>query len=1475
MAKTTRNFIAGRMNKSVDERLLPNGEYVDAMNLRLGSTEESEVGSVENTKGNTQLTSLQYNGVDLSSQARCIGAYEDGQRETLYWFVHDPAHSTAGIVDMVVSFNIEFNILTYHVATEGLTSTVLNFNPDFLITGVNRVEDLVFWTDNYNQPRFINITRNYDSASTNLEEHLLVIKKPPVSAPEIQLTNLSGEENFIEESFITFAYRYKYADGEYSALSQFSEPAFIPKPFNYSLSSGLNEGMVNSFNNVIVSYNTGGSLVKDIEVVFKETNSNVIKSIEVFNKENLGYADNQLYQLSFANSKIFTVLNPTQLLRTFDNVPLKAQAQTIMGNRLIYGNYVDGYDLIDLNDNPIRLEYLCNLISEEVQTGDFSDRTESVTYTIDGSQIIPNAKVFFDLAEFDLVSGASINFDIRFNHHSFSGSGTAPSQTTTNQTLSFSFILPSDFSSVYELSVDPLFVSLIGDALNILPVYDAVPANPTSCEGITLTDEFNCNIPANLDAYIKFASGISAPGQALEIISSPASTEIGLVLLAMRFVDDTVTPTTDVYEYYTITFSEGSFSGIGNPKSLHSDRDYELGIVYMDEFNRSSTALVSPNNTVHAGCSVALLQNSIQATIPPAQLAPKWAARYKFVLKSNKEGYNTIYTNFYFEDPTTSATYFLLEGENARKVEEGDRLRVKADTSGPTTRCQYATVLQKQAETENFLEIPPVDENGNDILIPAGTYMKILANDFQTITSDNPTVQFGRIGVCVGGSSNHPIVRYPVNLENPDPANPGTYIDYTIPAGSRIQIEAEFKRRGGPGNQCDGRRYNLLLNLVASRDYDNFKEWWDGDNIQSRLNSGTASVSGSPDCDPPYFANYYTPTVTNDLNDIPLERCTYNWRFYEDPSTNQKFLMASGTNACSGSSSRKKACAILNIKVFRADNTIVFETEPEEATPDLWYESADVFNIDKTTGRHEGNVQNQTATSSAIIQTDFFNCFSYGNGVESFKIRDSLIGGKFSLGERTTSTSEVEFKQAHRFADLTYSGVYNDESNVNKLNEFNLGLLNFKPCEDIYGPIEKLHGRETDILVLQEDKISYVLAGKNLISDSIGGGTIASVPEVLGTQIARVEEYGISRNPESFCAWGFDKYFTDAKRGAVIKLSGSSGQNEQLSVISEKGMRSWFRDRFKDSLNKQKIGGYDPYMNEYVLSINDEDLPSEILCVDCGIERTFTFSEDEIIEYCVDLGLYVGDVEIQVIANTPTSSSPSAITVYWNGNTVVPTTGVDNGTFTFNFDKNIVNKTQAQVMINGLAGTTVSVRVDCPVSDILTVYQVCLTNSPDVDKKIHNEYRWVDGTYISPLHSEQVNFVDGTDVIIVSQFSSVTAPQGAGVIPANGADVQVICNKRPVDDFNFDPAENEFFALRTNTLYTSSPADINALIAAAGSALPLDSSLAPQQYVGDYNMGTTGQYLYLIYDYRQPTEIDLCYSTTDIFDACCECITTP
>jgi hypothetical protein len=130
--------------------------------------------------------------------------------------------------------------------------------------------------------------------------------------------------------------------------------------------------------------------------------------------------------------------------------------------------------------------------------------------------------------------------------------------------------------------------------------------------------------------------------------------------LAVRFVDDLATPTSNVYEYYQITFAEAAYANIADSKSLHSDRDYEIGIVYMDDYNRSSTALVSENNSIHVPCFNSTTQNIARVTIPTQQIAPYWATRYKFVMKPNKENYETIYSNIFYYSTSEGATYFLL-----------------------------------------------------------------------------------------------------------------------------------------------------------------------------------------------------------------------------------------------------------------------------------------------------------------------------------------------------------------------------------------------------------------------------------------------------------------------------------------------------------------------------------------------------------------------------------------------------------------------------------------------------------------------------------------------------------------------------------------------------------------------------------------------------------------------------------------------
>ena len=229
----------------------------------------------------------------------------------------------------------------------------------------------------------------------------------------------------------------------------------------------------------------------------------------------------------------------------------------------------------------------------------------------------------------------------------------------------------------------------------------------------------------------------------------------------------------------------------------------------------------------------------------------------------------------------------------------------------------------------------------------------------------------------------------------------------------------------------------------------------------------------------------------------------------------------------------------------------------------------------------------------------------------------------------------------------------------------------------------------------------------------------------------------------------------------------------------------------------------------------------------------------------------------------------ATVTAEYNG-----TTNSSNSTGTINIDKNVVDKEEVNITIVPTTDSIVSVVVNCPVADVITIVQVCLTNATEAEQLIHNEYRWVDGTFVSPLHSEQVQFIDDTASIVVSQFESVTGPQGAGVIPADGASVSIISRKDNTDDFVFDPSQNEFRVLRTNTVYNTTPASILSLLNASD-LLTTDTSQAPIAYKSSFTMPTTGDYLYLIYDYRKSVAEDLCYSTVDLDDVCCNCTGTP
>jgi hypothetical protein len=930
---------------------------------------------------------------------------------------------------------------------------------------------------------------------------------------------------------------------------------------------------------------------------------------------------------------------------------------------------------------------------------------------------------------------------------------------------------------------------------------------------------------------------------------------------AMMYVNNPSSHTIEVYEYYQITFANAFYQKISSPRSLHSNRGYEVGIVYMDDFGRSTTALVSPRNTVSVPCSASDTKNSIRVKIPTTQAPPAWASRYKFVIKPDRERYETIFSSIYFNDPLTNNAYFLLEGENARKIEQGDRLIVKADTNGATNNCVYATVLEKESKQENFISIPSEVNPGEDIPVPAGVYMKINPNNFSVVKDELSVIAPGKRQADEDDKYEAPILAYPMNRFD---AATSAYVDYTVPAGSRIRISLTFQRLGiGSGNaSCERRIYTLDKTLVSSANYDNMKDWWDGDNVEVILNDGVQDI-GRGQCE---ANNEYISTFSTSATDIPTSLCTNYYRFYRG-ANNELSLLISGTLSCGGlfSTRKRRSTVIANIEVFRAETTLVFETEPQNALPDVFYENELSFPI--TDGFHQGNVQSQDEILPAIIDTGFFNCYTFGNGVESYKIRDSVVGYPLTIGNRVTSVSAQDYKRVRRFADITYSGIYNFETNVNKLNEFNLGLLNYKYLEVMFGPIYVLDGRQTDVLVLQEDRVSYVLAGKNLLSDAAAGGAITSVPEVLGTQIARVEKYGISFNPESYVQYGPYRFFTDVKRGAVIQIIGDGYSSDKLVVVSEAGMRTWFRDNFSTNFATQKIGGFDPYSNEYVLSSNTRDLPPQpqsLGCVECGQSQLISVDDLDTKDYCVDFGQQIGDVSISY---SVASEGEFQINVIYDGNTY--TTGVvtTSGTITFNKSSNIVTNASIQVIsVDGPVEVTIT--PSCPASSILTMVLVCLTSASDEGRLIHNEYRYTDGEYIAPLQSRLVVFGDGEVSPIVSQFDVISGPVGTGGFPTPASIMELLSTRYETDTYSFDEATDRLRFLRTNAVYNNNPEDISSLVAAS-SVIP--ASVFGSSANGTFSVPGSGNRLYLIWDYRNSVEKRLCYSVSSSADACCNC----
>jgi hypothetical protein len=269
MAEIKNSFLASKMNKDLDDRLIPSNEYKDALNVAVSNSEDSDVGALENILQNTNIYPISSETNIGEDNGKIIGKIVNPANDEIYLFYTNykdistdklSNHQASSFGQYTNSTIIRYNpVLPAGESSQLVYGKFLNFSETSPIHGINIVEDFLFWTDDRNQPRKINIKRAAASRFHYTSEDDISVAKfapytpidlyknyngtyettmkdatsellPDETTPNPDYNPLyAGDSNYLEDKFARFSYRFKYEDGEYSIMAPFTQIAFIPK----------------------------------------------------------------------------------------------------------------------------------------------------------------------------------------------------------------------------------------------------------------------------------------------------------------------------------------------------------------------------------------------------------------------------------------------------------------------------------------------------------------------------------------------------------------------------------------------------------------------------------------------------------------------------------------------------------------------------------------------------------------------------------------------------------------------------------------------------------------------------------------------------------------------------------------------------------------------------------------------------------------------------------------------------------------------------------------------------------------------------------------------------------------------------------------------------------------------------------------------------------------------------------------------
>ena len=1237
MAESKRTFIAGKMNMDIDERILPDGQYRSASNLTIEATGGSNMGAAQNAMGNENIfnvtTYLQTRGITITG-AKTIGAVKYEPLSLLYWFV------TSDQFDGIFEYNQNSGITSLIL---GSTTNQLNFDSLSLITGVNYIYSdsgsYLFWTDNLNPPRRVNISRvrGYSINDSRINIDIDVVLRPPLNSPSILLANDQDnvESNNLEEKFLYFSYRYKYIDNEFSSMSPFSSVAFNAKLLSFDPNTGDNIGMLNDNNIVQIGFETGNQFVKEIQILARDTRSLNVMIVENLNKSELNIPNNSSDTFVFRNNKIYATLTSDQVTRMFDNVPLKALAQDIVGNRLVYGNYTQFRDVSDLKYevNYINLS-LTNIATIASPKRTFrSDRDYEVGI------------VYSD--EYGRLTTVLTSNSGNISNSSSNSVYIPPTKSSLANSLKTTIkSLPPSWATNYRLYIK----QSKKDYYNLFPISFQVKGEYRYIQ-ISESDRDKVSV----GEYIIFKTANAQPTHTnrkfkvleVELKAADAINTNSLAGLYLKIKPDAISAasflaapvliTTNSPSWVTMGQSAESLNECGAPSvetkypfcfpnvSFFYDRiHYRAGSnIFSAGGNGAPDITLSTVGANNFNCYTSDVRLKIKIVNDPSD--PNGNSPTYFIINSDPldesnwtvpaaivPNYDVSSTVVSYGGGTTSLTFgtgvyvlgdeYVLNVRGFRATQTGFAIKnpiggdgIPASMTQPTPGSSnpQGCNLNFDASVTHLMYYGKLMVGFKGPIYP-GAIIKINVKDRDGSTSTNtlptssrlyPTFEEYWYEECNGN--------FPITIKA-DGTTAGTsaafrFVTTPVPDALPVGPDGQSYVVSAPnpinGMLPDTSPYMSALFIGAFADRHG-GGIFDSDNCKRTSNfiSGTLQQAISPtyivetvplDVETPIFHEtmktypiiggfhkvgwqYLFNTTLASLG--PNFQIQLNSSYFHYFEENQEILI----NGLAGTVSTiidGKTITVLMPSTLPVGSGTVFT--PGEVDQDGSSDASVILN----------NLSENTDC----------NAFCYGNGLESYRIRDSFNNSTMKYSIRASTVIE-DYEEEDKFASLCYSGIFRGDSSINRLNEFNLSLANFKNLDKDYGSIQKIYARDSDLLVLHEDKITSVLFGKNLLVDALGGGQVASIPEVLGNQVPYKLDNGISNDPSSFAVNSDNIYFTDAKRGVVIEMIGNQG----IMEISSKGMKNYFRDILTSNLNAQKIGGYDPYYNMYSLTTNDE-----------------------------------------------------------------------------------------------------------------------------------------------------------------------------------------------------------------------------------------------------------------------------------------------